>query len=146
MHFEFVFNRISCIGLWYFCSVSHDSSLYCCRNSYFCFPKIYVWLIHLFTKSSLCVGWSAFPSHMGWSTLGWSAFIRCAVLLSHLVKQDGWLREEVFVCWKSESIWFGEMSQQPFKVEITPHVLILLCLIGVCLFLGDFCTFSAVSS
>ena len=38
------------------------------------------------------------------------------------------------------------MSQLPFKVEITPQVLVLLCLIGVCLFLGDFCTFLAVLS
>ena len=38
------------------------------------------------------------------------------------------------------------MSQPPFKVEITPQVLVLLCLIGICLFLGDFCTFSAVLS
>ena len=128
MHFEFVFNRISCIGLWYFYSVSCNSSLYCCWNSYFYFPKIYVWLIDLFIKSS------AFPSHMGWPTLGWSALIRCAVLLFQLVKQDGWFREEVIVCWKSDSIWSGEMSQPPFKIEITPQVLVLLCLIGIFLF------------
>ena len=70
----------------------------------------------------------------GWSTLGWSAFKRCAVLLFQLVKKDGWLREDVLVCWKSDSIWSGEMSQLPFKVEITPQVLVLLCFIGVCLF------------
>ena len=38
------------------------------------------------------------------------------------------------------------MSQLPFKVEITPQVLVLLCLIGICLFFGDFCTFLAVLS
>ena len=31
-----------------------------------------------------------------------------------------------------------EKSQLPFKVEITPKVLVLLCFIGVCLFSGDF--------
>ena len=56
----------------------------------------------------------------------WSAFIRYTVLWPHLVKQDGRLREEVFVCWKSDSIWSGEMSQPPFKVEITPQVLVFI--------------------
>ena len=38
------------------------------------------------------------------------------------------------------------MSQLPFKVEITPQVLVLLCSFGLYLFLGDFCTFLAVLS
>ena len=54
--FKYVFNRIYCISQWYFCCVSHDSSLYSCRNSYFYFLMIYVWPIHLLIKSSLCVG------------------------------------------------------------------------------------------
>ena len=85
-----------------------------------------------------------FHHTLGWTTLGWSAFIRCAVLLFQLVKQDGWLREEVIVCCKSDSIWSGKVSQLPFKVEITPQVLVILCFIGICLFLGDFCRCLAV--
>ena len=53
-------------------------------------------------------------------------------------------RGRLNVSLKSESIWSGEMSQPPFKVEITPEVLVLLGSFGVCLFLGDFCTFLAV--
>ena len=102
MHFELVFNRICCIGLWYFCSVSCNSSLYCCRNSYFYFLKIHVWPIPLFIKSSLCVEWSVLSSHMGVTYMGWSAFISCAVLLLQWVKQDGWLREGVLCVLK---IW-----------------------------------------
>ena len=101
-----------------------------------------------FTCSSnhpLCVGWSVLCHHtLGWHTLGWSAFIRCAVFLFQLVKQDGWLREEVIACCKSDSICSGKVSQLPFNVEITPQVLVLLCFIGVCLFLGDFHRFLAV--
>ena len=47
--------------------------------------------------------------------------IRRGVLLFQSVKQDGWLREDVFECFKSDSIWSGEVSQPPFKVEITPQ-------------------------
>ena len=60
------------------------------------------------------------------------------------MKEDGWLREEVIVFCKSDSIWSGKVSQLPFKVEITPQVLVLLCLIGIYLFLGNFCTFLVV--
>ena len=45
------------------------------------------------------------------------------------------------VCLKSGNIWSGERSQLPFKAEIIPYVFVLLCLIGVCLFLGDFARF-----
>ena len=38
----------------------------------------------------------------------------------------------------------GKCLNQPFKVEITPQVLVLLCFIGVCLFLGDFYRFLAM--
>ena len=49
----------------------HGLSLYWCRNSYFGFLLIHVWLFHLCVKSSLCVGWPVLPSHTWeWPTLG----------------------------------------------------------------------------
>ena len=49
----------------------HGLSLYWCRNSYFGFLLIHVWLFHLHVKSSLCAGWPDLPSHTwGWPRLG----------------------------------------------------------------------------
>ena len=112
IHFESVFNRISCIGQWYFCSVSAIHHCTVVGALTFIFLR---YMFDPFTCSSnhpLCVGWSVLCHHtLGWPTLGWSAFIRCAVLLFQLVKQDGWLREEVIACCKSDSIWSGKVSQ-----------------------------------
>ena len=60
------------------------------------------------------------------------------MILSSSVKQDGWLREHVCAFLKSANIWSGDASQPPFKVEISPKVLVLLCFIGICLFFNNF--------
>ena len=138
IHFKYVFNRILCFCQWYFCCIWCDSSLYSCRNSNIYFLMIYVRSIHLLVKSSLCVGDLLRHHTLRGDLHGVICLIRSGVLLFQSVKQDGWLREHVFECLKSVSIWTGKMSQLPLKVEITPKVLVLLCFIGVCLFSGDF--------
>ena len=89
-------------------------------------------------------GWSVWASHRGWHTLGDLPYKASGVILPSSVKQDGWLREHVFEYLKSVSIWSGEVSQLPFKVEISPQVLVLLCFMGVCLFCGNFHRFLAM--
>ena len=93
-------------------------------------------------KSSLCVG-DLLRHHTGGGPHWVIYLIRDGVILPS-VKQDGWLREHGLVYLKSVSIWSGKVSQLPFKVEITPDVLVLLCLIGICLFSGDFHRFLAM--
>ena len=71
--------------------------MYWCRNSYFGFTLICVWLFHLVLKSSLCVGWPSLPSHRGWPTLGESAYIRANVLLLCL-SEAIWQVERRVIC------------------------------------------------
>ena len=125
--FKYVFNRIHCFCQWYFCCISCHSSLHSCRNSNIYFLMIYVWLIHLLVKSSLCMSDLLRHHTLRGDLHGVICLIRSGVLLFQSVKQDGWLREHVFECLKSVSIWSGKVSQLPFKVEITPKVLVLLC-------------------
>ena len=51
------------------------------------------------------------------------------VILSSSVKQDCWLREHVCAFMKSDNIWSWDASQPPFKAEITPQVVKLLCFV-----------------
>ena len=72
--------------------------------------------------------------HLHWVT----CLIRGGVILPSSVKQDGWLREHVFVFLKSDNIWSGDASQLPFQAEIPPHVAKLLCFVGICHFAKPF--------
>ena len=59
------------------------------------------------------------------------------------MKQDGWLREDVCAAhFKSGNIWSENASQPPSKVEISPKVFVLMCVIHVYLFFSDFSVFS----
>ena len=80
--------------------------------------------------------------HLRVATLGDLCLIRGGVLLHHLVKQDGWLREDgCAASFKSDNIWSVVASQPPSKVEISPKVFILMCFICICLFFSDFSVF-----
>ena len=102
------------------------------------FLMIYVWPFHLLVKSSLCVG-DLLRHHTLRGDLHWvTCLIRGNVILSSSVKQDGWLRKHVCAFLESVNIWSGDASQPPFRVEISPKVIKLLCFIGVCLFFSNF--------
>ena len=119
----------------------HGFTLYWCRNSYFGFSMIYVWLVHLFVKSSSCVGWPGSPSHREVTDFRWSAYIRANTLLIFL-SEAIWLvgRGSVSV-WKSVVILHVLWSQPPFKAETSPLGIYFTVFVGICLLFSDFDAF-----
>ena len=119
----------------------HGFTLYWCRNSYFSFSMIYVWLVHLFVKSSSCIRWPGSPSHRG-DLHRWSAYIRANSLLIFL-SEAIWLvgRGSVSV-WKSVVILHVLWSQLPFKAETSPLGIYFIVFVGDSLLFSDFDAFS----
>ena len=87
----------------------HGFTLYWCRNSYFGFLSLHVWLVHLVSNHPCVLGDPSCHHTHGVTYIRWSAYIRANVLLLCLSDAIWQVERRGISYWKSvpSSMWEG---------------------------------------